>query len=72
MVREARSSIAVANMVALMNLVPGPIAASFRSDALLARVLRPLVNRLVPSGLTWIVVRTGAARGTTSADLSKN
>lgn len=50
-------------VVACMNLVPGPIAAAFRSDALLARVFRPLVNRFVPAGLTWVVVRSGPAQG---------
>jgi FkbM family methyltransferase len=50
-------------IVTLLNAVPGPIAARFRHDALIARALRPLVRRLVPARPTWAVVRSGAARG---------
>ena len=55
---------AIADKVtAILNALPGPIAASLRSDALLTRALRPLVNRLVPPRPTWIVIRSGPARG---------
>jgi FkbM family methyltransferase len=50
-------------VVTLLNAVPGPIAARFRHDTLIARALRPLVRRLVPTRPTWVVVRSGAARG---------
>ena len=50
-------------LVALMNAVPGPLAAHLRTDALATRLLRPLINRLVPNGQTWVVVRSGPARG---------
>lgn len=50
-------------IVTLLNVVPGPIAACFRHDALIARVLRPVVSRFVPAGPTWAVVRSGVARG---------
>lgn len=50
-------------VVAFMNHVPSPLAARFRSDGVLARMFRPLVNRLVPIGPTWVVVRSGAAKG---------
>ena len=50
-------------MVTLLNAVPGPIAARFRHDALIARFLRPVVNRMVPAHPTWAVVRSGVARG---------
>lgn len=50
-------------VVAIMNALPSPIAASFRSGGLGARLLRPLVNRLMPGGPTPIVVRSGAGKG---------
>ena len=50
-------------IVAVLNNTPGPVAASFRNDTLLARALRPLVNRLVPPGPTPIVVRSGPGAG---------
>jgi FkbM family methyltransferase len=50
-------------IVALMNVIPGPVAARFRHDAVAARMLHSLVNRLVPAGPTWVVVRSGAASG---------
>src|SRR2546427_4129523 len=50
-------------VVALMNRTPDPLAALFRSDTLGARLLRPLINRFVPMGLTWVVVRSGTVRG---------
>lgn len=50
-------------IVVLMNAVPGPIAAWFRSDARIARMLRPLANRLVPAEPTPVVVRSGPGKG---------
>ncbi len=50
-------------VVAIMDTILAPVAAPFRSDALLARAFRPLINRIVPIGPTWIVVRSGAAQG---------
>ncbi len=50
-------------VVATLNAVPGPVAAWFRHDAWVARALRPLINRLVPAGPTWVAVRSGAAHG---------
>jgi hypothetical protein len=49
--------------VTIMNHLPGFVAASFRSDRVTARILRPLVNRIVPEAPTPIVVRSGAAKG---------
>jgi FkbM family methyltransferase len=50
-------------VVAIMNALPSPIAASLRSRGLGARLLRPLVNRLMPGGPTPIVVRSGPGKG---------
>jgi hypothetical protein len=49
--------------VALMNLVQGPVATHLRTDAGVAHLLRPLVNRLLPNAPTWVVVRSGAVLG---------
>jgi FkbM family methyltransferase len=49
--------------VAIMNHLPGFLATSFRSHTVAARILRPLVNRVVPDVPTPIVVRSGAAKG---------
>jgi FkbM family methyltransferase len=50
-------------IVSLINRVPGPVAKLFRTDSPVARAVRPLVNRLVPKEPTWIVVRSGEAKG---------
>lgn len=50
-------------LVAFMNAIPQPVAVHLRTDALAMRLLRPLINRLVPTGPTWVVVRSGPARG---------
>lgn len=50
-------------VVAIMNALPSPMAASFRSNGLGVRLLRPLVNRLMPGGPTSIVVRSGHGKG---------
>lgn len=49
--------------VRLLNAMPAPVAAYFRTDALPARLLRPLLNRLLPSGYTPAVVRSGPGEG---------
>jgi FkbM family methyltransferase len=46
-----------------MNHLPGFVAASFRSHTVAARILRPLVNRIVSEAPTPIVIRSGAAKG---------
>ena len=50
-------------MIAVLNMIPGSLAARFRNGALVTRALRPLVNRLLPGRAAWIVVRSGPARG---------
>ena len=50
--------------VALLNLVPAPIARRFAQSSAVSRLLRPVVNHLVPVRPTWVVVRAGPARGT--------
>ncbi len=50
-------------IVATLNAVPGPVAACFQHDTLAARVLRPLINRLLPTGPTWVVIRSGYGKG---------
>ncbi len=47
-----------------MNAVPASVAARFDPFARLSRVLRPLVNALLPAAPTTITVRSGPARGT--------
>jgi FkbM family methyltransferase len=49
--------------VAIMNHLPGFVATSLRSHTVAARILRPLVNRVVRDVPTSIVVRSGAAKG---------
>lgn len=62
--KEQRAIMVVTDtIVALMNKVPDPVATLFRSETFGARLLRPLVNRLVPRNPTWVVVRSGEARG---------
>jgi hypothetical protein len=51
-------------LVALMNAVPASAAVRFDTSGRPARALRPLVNALLPTAPTTVVVRAGAARGT--------
>ena len=46
-----------------VDLTPARLASSLRSDSLLARSLRPVANRLLPSEETVVTVRSGAAKG---------
>jgi FkbM family methyltransferase len=50
-------------VIRLGNAVPDPVADRLTSTSLGARLLRPIINRCVPSGPTAIVVRSGAAKG---------
>src|SRR5687768_8386050 len=50
-------------LVRILNRVPGSVSASFASTSRRAQLLRPLVNRLVPSRETEVTVRAGAAEG---------
>lgn len=50
-------------LLRLMNVVPAPVARSFHSHAALSRVIRPLVNRLVPRDPVPVTVRSGPAAG---------
>lgn len=50
--------------VGLMNGVPGAAAKRFDTSSRSARLLRPLVNVLLPTVPTTVVVRAGAMRGT--------
>jgi FkbM family methyltransferase len=43
--------------------VPAPVARLFTTDSRASKLLRPLVNRLAPQGLTWVDVRSGEAQG---------
>lgn len=47
----------------LLNKTPASFARWFRSDRLVSRLTRPLVNRLVPADETLITIRSGAAAG---------
>ena len=49
--------------VFIVNLVPGTLAAPFRSGGLLARTAAPLLEHVLPTGVTEVVVRSGPARG---------
>jgi FkbM family methyltransferase len=49
--------------VALVNRVPAPVAAPFRSGGLLARIVAPMLECLLPTEPTEIVVRSGPAAG---------
>lgn len=49
--------------VSVLNRVPGPMAAPFRSGGLLARTAAPFLERLLPADPTEVVVRSGPARG---------
>lgn len=53
----------MARLVSLVNAVPAPIAACFRTNALVARLARPLINGLLPPGPVEVVIRSGAGRG---------
>jgi len=43
--------------------VPAPVARLFTTDSRASKLLRPLVNRFAPQGLTWVEVRSGGAHG---------
>jgi FkbM family methyltransferase len=49
--------------VSVVNRVPGSIAAPFRSGRLLARAAGPLLERLLPTDLTEVSVRSGPLQG---------
>jgi FkbM family methyltransferase len=49
--------------VSVGNHVPGPLARPFRSGGLLARTTAPLLERLLPTDMAEVVVRSGPARG---------
>jgi FkbM family methyltransferase len=49
--------------VSVVNRVPGPLAAPFRSGGLLARTAGPLLERLLPNDLMEISVRSGPLQG---------
>jgi FkbM family methyltransferase len=49
--------------VSVVNRVPSPLAAPFRSGGLLARAVAPVLEPLLPTGVTEVVVRSGPARG---------
>ena len=50
-------------VVDIMNALPSPVAALFRAGGIRARMLRPLVDRLVPDHPTQVVVLSGPGRG---------
>lgn len=49
--------------VSVVNRVPGPFAAPFRSGGLLARTVAPVLEPLLPTEVTEVVVRSGPGRG---------
>ena len=49
--------------VSAINRVPSPLASLFRSGGLPARSAAPFLERLLPRGLSEVVVRSGPARG---------
>ncbi|MGI8550437.1 MAG: FkbM family methyltransferase [Dehalococcoidia bacterium] len=49
--------------MALVNAMPPQVASQLQSERQLTRVLRPVVNRLLPQNPTPIVVRAGPAEG---------
>lgn len=49
--------------VRLLQRVPPGVAARFASESVAARIARPLVNRLLPSGEIVVPVASGPARG---------
>jgi FkbM family methyltransferase len=51
------------SLVRLLDGVPAPVASRFDSTGWASRLIRPLVNRLVPSNATSITVRSGPAKG---------
>ena len=51
-------------LVALMNAVPSAAAVHFDTSARSTRVLRPLVNALLPTAPTTVVIRAGPVQGT--------
>jgi FkbM family methyltransferase len=56
-------SVVRALTVSVVNRVPGPFAAPFRSGGLLARTAAPVLERLLPTELTEVLVRSGPGRG---------
>ena len=54
----------VANaVVSILNAAPSSVAGAFRSDARVGRLVRPVLNRLMPAQATAIVVRSGPGKG---------
>jgi FkbM family methyltransferase len=49
--------------VSVVNRAPGPLAAAFPRGGLLARTAAPVLERLLPTEVTEVVVRSGSARG---------
>jgi FkbM family methyltransferase len=49
--------------VSVVNRLPGPFAAPFRSGGLLARTVAPILEPLLPTEVTEVAVRSGPARG---------
>lgn len=47
----------------LLERTPAAVAHRFRTDSSLARLVRPVVNRLLPAQPTVVTVRSGAAKG---------
>jgi FkbM family methyltransferase len=50
-------------IVRILDRIPAPVAAFFTPQSKLSRVVRPLVNTLVPKDETLVTVRSGAGRG---------
>jgi len=53
------------SLVRLLDAVPAPIASRFDSTNWPSRLVRPIVNRIVPSQPTEVTIRSGPAKGIT-------
>jgi FkbM family methyltransferase len=55
--------IAARAIVGLVDRLPSSIAGAMRGDSTLARITRPVINRVVPEGETVVTIRSGRAKG---------
>lgn len=60
---DRRTVVKSPGIVRLIERVPATVAKKFHADSRLTRLIRPLANRLVPTGETTVTVQSGAARG---------
>ena len=58
-----RRNLVASAVASALDRVPASVAARIRPTSAAARLLRPFVRRLVPAGITPVVVRSGGAKG---------